>query len=336
MATAYGHMNNPPEVFFSVPAADLQGFVSAMGKASGLAEELAQLLARLLVGNDLRGNFSHGSVQIARYARLIRDGVVNGAPCVTVVKETPLSVLVDGDGGLGYFPAHRAAQQVIDKAGARGMAVGVTRNHGHIGAAGIYARMTLGHDLLGFVTSGVQLNLQPGRPLYSAGGGSPMAFSAPAGIEPPLLLDFGTLHDLYGSDPHRDEIASLTPGLVLRCIGLGEVCQTWGGLLSGLSGAPRQRPWTFAGANQGAMIVAMRIDLIDDPVRFKAQMDEYVRRVQQLKPLPGFDRAYAAGGREEALRKRYERNGIPIGPKHQEALEQAGTEFGVPVPWPSD
>ena len=43
------------------------------------------------------------------------------------------------------------------------------------------------------------------------------------------MLDFGAMHDLYG--PPRDELAALAPGLVLRSIGLGEICQAWGGLL---------------------------------------------------------------------------------------------------------
>ena len=48
-------------------------------------------------------------------------------------------------------------------------------------------------------------------------------------------------------------VAQIAPGLVLRCLGMAEVCQSWGGLLAGLSIDPRKRPWTYPGADQGAL-----------------------------------------------------------------------------------
>ena len=37
----------------------------------------------------------------------MRDGQLNKDPQIEVVRETPVSALVDGDGGLGYFPAYQ-------------------------------------------------------------------------------------------------------------------------------------------------------------------------------------------------------------------------------------
>lgn len=333
MSTSYGHMNMPPKEFVRVQRQDMVGLVASMAAAAGLPGELSDRLAGLLVDNDMIGNFSHGSRQVCTYARLMREGTLNANPQVKTVKESPVSVLVDGDGGLGYFPAYEATRIVNEKAAKSGMAVGVTRNHGHFGAAGNYARMTVGSGLLSYVTSGHQLNLEPGAPLYQAGGGSPMAFGAPSSGEAPLLIDFGTLHDLYAGDGHRDEIASLAPGLVLRCIGLGEVCQVWGGLLSGLAIDPEKRPWSYQGANQGALIVAMRIDLFDDPARFKREVAAYAAKIAELAPLEGFDRSFIAGGKEEHLRSSYLSEGIPVGPEHRKLMEAAAGELGVSVPW---
>jgi LDH2 family malate/lactate/ureidoglycolate dehydrogenase len=333
MPRTYGHMNNPPETAVRVPAAALEAFTAALARAGGMAQQRSAELADVLVGNDLRGNFSHGSRQVATYARLVRDGRLNGNPRLQVVRESPVSVLVDGDGGLGYFPTLQVTRTALAKALATGMATGVTRNHGHFGAAGIYARMTCHADVLCFVTSGHQLHLEPGNPLYDAAGGSPMAFSAPAAQEAPLVLDFGTMHDLYAGDGHRDQLAALAPGLVLRCIGMGEVCQVWGGFLSGLSVEPGERPWSWPGANQGSLVLVVRIDLFDDPARFRQKLDEYVRSVARLQPLEGFDRSYLPGGREEALRQEFLAQGVPVGPDHRAALEQAAAELGVTTPW---
>jgi LDH2 family malate/lactate/ureidoglycolate dehydrogenase len=326
-------MNQPPEDSIRVPHKQLRDFVVTAATTVGLPDDKASLLADLLSRNDLRGIFSHGTQQIATYALLMRDGKLNNQPDVTLVQETASSVLVDGDGGLGYFPAYEGTRRLIDKAKETGIAVMASRNHGHFGAAGMYARMPLEHDLLTFVTSGVQLHLKPGDPLHAAAGGSPMAFSAPANQEESLVLDFGAIHDLYPSDPHRDEIASLAPGLVLRCIGMGEICQSWGGLLSGLPMQPKPPRWQWPGANQGSLVITFRIDLFLDPGEFKTQMDDYVRAVRDLSPLDGFEATYMPGGIEAARETSYREEGVPVGTWHRERLEGVAEELGLQAPW---
>jgi LDH2 family malate/lactate/ureidoglycolate dehydrogenase len=146
-------MNRVPDKFIPVAAERLQGFAEQVGRAAGLPRQRAEQLARLLTDNDCRGVFSHGTSGLLTYANLMRDGQLNPDPQVSVVSETPTSALVDGDGGLGYFPAVAATEKVIEKAAQMGMAVGVSQNHNHFGGAGIYTRMMLEHDLICFSTS---------------------------------------------------------------------------------------------------------------------------------------------------------------------------------------
>jgi L-2-hydroxycarboxylate dehydrogenase (NAD+) len=326
-------MNLPPEEHIRVSHTALRAFVTEVGQTVGLPADKAGLLAQLLVANDLRGVFSHGTRQIATYARLMRDGKLNAHPEVRVVDETPASLLVDGDGGLGYFPAYEGTQRLIEKVKQGSIGVLLTRNHGHFGAAGLYSRLTLPHDLLCYVTSGHQLHLRPGEPIYDAAGGSPMSFSAPTAAEDPLVLDFGAMHDLYRSSPHRDEIARLAPGLVLRSIGMGAVCQSWGGLLAGVPIDAERAERAFSGANQGSLVLAFQIALFMPPEQFKREMDAYVRQVRQLQPLEGFDEAYLPGGVETARERSYREEGIPVGPEHQEQLEGVADELGLAVTW---
>ena len=325
--------NVVPESYIRVECAKMRDFVSQAGSAAGLPEEKAQLLAEILTENDLKGNFSHGTRAIGRYCRSMMAGQINNNPQVRTVGETDFSLLVDGDGGLGYFPCYEGTLALIEKLRKVPMGVVVTRNHGHIGAAGTYAAMTLEHDLLCFVTSGVQLRLSPGLPVYRAAGGSPIAFSAPAGEEPDFLLDFGTMHDLYERDPHRDEIARLAPGIVFRHIGLGAVCQMWGGLLAGLPVDQTRAERKFDGATQGALILAFKISLFMPPDEFKARMDEYVRAVRELEPVDGFSKSSLPGGQEAEYMEEFTREGIPVGPEHQAALEGLAEELGLKVPW---
>jgi L-2-hydroxycarboxylate dehydrogenase (NAD+) len=325
-------MNRVPEKFILVAADRLQAFTEQVGQAAGLSQDRSQQLARLLVDNDCRGVFSHGTSGLLHYARLMREGRVNPEPQVTVVSETPTSALVDGDGGLGYFPAVTATEKVIEKAAQMGMAVGVSRNHHHFGAAGIYTRMMLQHDLICYSTSGHQLGMKAGEPLIHSAGGSPMSFATPTATEPPFVLDFGAIHGLYGEENQR-LFAERAPTLVLRCYAMGQVCQSWGGLLAGLTIDPARRPWSRPDANQGAMMMAFRIDLFADPAAFKAEMDEYARTVRTLEPLHGYDASHMPGALEFEREQTWRVEGIPVGERHQQRLQEMADDFGVAPPW---
>lgn len=326
-------MNLPPSSFIRVPVAALEHLVGQLGLAAGLPDERSALLAQLLSANDARGVFSHGTVQMATYARLLREGTLNPRPALTLVKETPTSVLIDGDGGLGYFPSWDATEQVIAKAKAAGIAVGLTRNHGHFGAAGLYARRTLPHELLCFVTSGHQLHLLPGQDIAAAGGGSPMTFSAPAGEETSLLLDFGTMHDFYLGSAGREKVIEAAPGLLFRALGLAAVCQSWGGFLAGVPVDPTRAQRVWPGANQGSLIIAFRIDLFAEPADFKREMDEYIRAVRQLTPVAGFSQSHLPGGIEAVREEEFRTLGVPVSEGHRQRLEAVSAEFGVTLPW---
>jgi LDH2 family malate/lactate/ureidoglycolate dehydrogenase len=260
----------------------------------------------------------------------MRDGKTNSNPNVRVVRETPTSLLVDGDGGLGYFPTYEGTLWLIEKAKAQGVGVLMTRNHGHFGAAGIYARQTLEHDLLTFVTSGFGPNLSPDMPVHKAVGGSPFAFSAPTEEEDPVVLDIGALHDLRAHEPLHETIVRESPGILLRAMGLGAICQAWGGLLAGV---PPDNTDPRDPKSMGSLVITFQISLFMEPAEFKRRMDDYVRSARTMVPLEGFDQAHLAGGPEAALERIHREEGIPLGPEHRTQLENMAEEIGIEAPW---
>ena len=256
-------MNRVPIDAIRVTAATLHGLVRTLAERAGAGEAQAALLADLLVSNDLRGVFSHGSRQIKDYARLLRDGRLNPRPQVRTLDESAATLLLDGGGGLGYFPCWEAAQRLVTKAREVGVGVGVTRNHGHFGGAGLYTRVAAEAGLIGYDTSGHQLLLEPGQGQIQAAGGSPMSFAIPAGEEPPLVLDFGAIHDLYNITEERQrEMIAQYPSTLYRSFGLGTVCQVLGGFLAGVPLREERAVKAFAGANQGALFVFINL-LVD-------------------------------------------------------------------------
>lgn len=326
-------MNVPPKDFTRVPAAELRGFITTAFEKVGVSAEDAGFLAGLLVKNDLRGVFSHGTRQAATYTKLFREGTLNPRPRVEVVSETPATALVDGDGSLGYFAAHRAATLAAEKAATTGIAAGVSRNHGHIGAAGIYSRIPMERGLFGYCTSGHQLHLKEGRPLHDAAGGSPMSFAVPAGDGPPLVLDFGAMHDLYPGNPHREQIFELAPAMVFRSIGLGAFCQVLGGFLAGVPVDPERAVRQYPGANQGSLIIALNVEHFLPREQFTREVEEFVKRATALQPMPGFERTYLPGGPEWEREQEWSRDGIPLGERHRTALQSMAGELGIAVPF---
>ena len=325
-------MNRPPEEFTPVRPEPLRDFIRSVYLAAGMPAERAELITSLLVKNDLRGVFSHGTRQTRAYVSHFRKQELTPAPEVQVVRESPTTLVVDGGGGLGYFPAWEAAHRACEKARAVGIAAALTRNHGHIGAAGIYTRVAVEQGLFGYITSGHQLHLHPGQPLVAAAGGSPHSFAIPAGDEPPFVLDFGAVHDMYPGSPHLETLSQLAPGTVFRSIGMGTVCQAMGGFLAGVPVDPARAQREWSGANQGSFFIAVDLAQFCDPAAFRAEMDEYLRKVRELKPLTGFDRAVPSGGMEHLREQEYAETGIPVGAAHADALRFLAEEFGLQCP----
>ena len=92
-------MNVPPATSVRVRHDVLRDFVCAVGSRVGLPDEKARLLSELLAANDLRGVFSHGTVQMATYAILMRDGtrvageVISSGPGHIVIR-TPTGIRI--------------------------------------------------------------------------------------------------------------------------------------------------------------------------------------------------------------------------------------------------
>src|SRR5450631_880801 len=97
--------------------------LKAILRAWGMPEENAEPTADILSWADLHGVDSHGMSMIPGYDGLRRSRRAKMDARPKIVKETPVSALVDGGGGLGHVPAHFAMNTAIDKAKKVGMAI---------------------------------------------------------------------------------------------------------------------------------------------------------------------------------------------------------------------
>ena len=109
------------------PYATHRAQIKAILLAWGMPEDNAETTADILSWADLHGVDSHGMSMLPGYDRHRRNGRAKMDAKPSIVKETPISALIDGGGGLGHVPAHFAMQVAIGKAKAAGMAVSLRR-----------------------------------------------------------------------------------------------------------------------------------------------------------------------------------------------------------------
>ena len=147
-------MNRPPKEHKRIPADQLRTFGTAVMEKAGMPPEHAEQLATLLTNSSLRGVHSHGIRNIRGYSRAIRNKTVNPNPTFTTLKESKTSVLLDGDGGLGYAPMMQATEMAIKKAHECGIAAGAVCHIGHYGSAGHYVRRAMEENCTAFSVQG--------------------------------------------------------------------------------------------------------------------------------------------------------------------------------------
>ena len=132
-----------------IAAPAIAGLIEDAMLAVGLPGADAAKVAELMLEADLTGADAHGVFRLPQYIRRIRAGGVNPRANIQVTKTAPATAMVDGDNGMGHLVMARAAGEAIALAKENGVAWVGARRSNHAGAAGVYAAMTLPHDMVG-------------------------------------------------------------------------------------------------------------------------------------------------------------------------------------------
>lgn len=334
-------MNIPPTESTRVPYDELRDLAAACLKAAGLRADHADQLAQLLANGDLRGVRTHGTRQIRGYCPALRDGHLNGSPELAVVQETDSSVLVDGDGGLGYAPMMMATEAAIPKAKVRGVAVGATRHHGHYGSAGHYVRRAMEEGCTAFSVQGHSSGFGPAdpdparRPQSAYWGNPPICFGLPGQDGPPLILDAATciMSDEQRGDEY-DQLQELIPAAFFKSMGYTGIARALGGTFVGMdSAAATEVTQRWPRARAGGLVIIMDLGLFADPDEVRGGVDRLVRGVREtMRPVRGYDEATLPGTIEQRLEQEYRRDGVPMGERELTMLRETAEEFGVELP----
>lgn len=344
------------------PAELLADYTTRVLVASGVDRAQAQITAQVLLSADLRGVESHGISRLfAYYSQRLRNGIINPHPQVKVIAETPATLALDGDNGLGHPTSHQAMERCIAKAQKTGMATVTVRNSNHFGIAGYYAMMALPHEMIGVCYTNSRPHIVPTFGCTPQLGTNPIAVAVPAGEERPYVLDMATsivplgkvevykragkpLPLGWGVDsngaPTADPEAVLTGGGLMplggpelmrgyKGYGLALMVDIFSGVLAGSAFGVYTDPKLKSGARTGHYFSAMRIDAFRPPTEFKRDMDDLLRQIKNAPKAAGAERIYIPGEKEFEAAEHNLTHGVPVMAEAVAGLRRDGHELGV-------
>jgi LDH2 family malate/lactate/ureidoglycolate dehydrogenase len=341
--------------------AQIEAILRAWGMPAGHAAATAEVLAWA----DLHGIDSHGISMLPAYDIHRRAGRLNLSANPRIVQESPVSALVDGQGGLGHVPGRFAMETAIGKARQAGMAAVAVRNSGHFGAVGFYTKMAADAGLIGMATtSAAGIFVAPAGGTRARLGTDPLSFAAPGTDGRPFLLDMATSTVAFGRVRNKaNENQPAPPGWVLDREGRpstdpldvvergGSLTPLGGsregashkgyglavmvGILSScLSGATLvtdpQHTKKPQGLDIGHFFLALDPGLFRDPGDFRADVTTFCDSLRATRPADPAQPVLVAGDPERAVAERRGREGIPVGAGLLRKVRAIAEEAGAP------
>lgn len=284
---------------------EARSILTASLTTNGYLDAEAAIIADHLMDCELRGL---GYAGLARGLSIIehdhRAQLVRRP--ITILRDTPVSALLDGGDDLGYLVAMRATELAIQKCRAAGIAVvGASKTH-FTGMYSYYLEKVTAAGFVGMIAGSGPSTVAPHGATEPRFSTNPIAFGFPAD-DVPVIWDIST-----SSITHAETQLAIRAGMPLpagkgydaagmpttdpRAVLDGGTMAVWGGhrgsglalsiqLLSMMAG---QRnvfgPWAEP-ADFGYLMIVIDPGLFGSQDDFKRAVTEYAGHVRQARPL---------------------------------------------------
>ena len=200
-----------------IPWEMIGNFMVDAFKAYGVPEEDAKICADVLMESDRRGIESHGC---NRFKPIYLDRIDNGTLLpetkIDILKETPTTVVMDANNGMGMVASYKMMEMLIEKAKTYGMAGGAITNSTHYGIAGYWTTMAEKAGMIGITGTNARPSVAPTFGVEPMMGTNPMTFTMPTDEDFPYNFDCATSIVQNGKIEYYERMGKETPaGLVV-------------------------------------------------------------------------------------------------------------------------
>ena len=333
-----------------------------MFESAGVPAEDAAVVARSLVGANLRGHDSHGVMRISQYLEYLGDGKFKKNVPLEILDESPALLAADAGWGLGQVQAHRLMGRLLEKAKIVGVAAGTLRRCGHTGRLGEYAERAAAER---FAFIGTVNSHGGGRRVVPPGGSegrlstNPICIGAPTPADP-LILDFGTsvvaegkvrvafqkgervpegwLLDAAGKPTTDPSVLYAEPRGSILPMGGAQAYKGFGlsmlldALAGGLSGGMCSQPGPIAGVGNSVMFILLDVRRFGGADHFLAEVGNLAGFVHGCPPCKPGDPILCPGDPERLMLEKRQKAGIPIPEGTWQKLTELATTAGVAIP----
>lgn len=344
----------------------LKEMVVEIFKRYSYSDEDAKIIADVMLTSDLMGIESHGVQRLTLYPFGIKIGRIKVDAEMKILKESPTTVVIDADAGMGHLAGTKAMQMAIRKAKEMGIGMAVVRNSNHYGIAGYYSMMAAKEGLLGISMTNTQALVVPTFGKTPLLGTNPIAVTMPA--EPvPFHLDMSTSvvtggkMEVYAKNKQPvpegwavDSTGAVntdaqvfvnnrgkSSGGLLPLGGAGElysghkgyglsmVVEIMTGILStGVTSAFVRKEKNV----EQCCHMFMAIDygrFTDDKKAMEAQLSEYMEMLRSSEKVEGAERIYTHGEKEQECQERVLREGVQMNEATYQEIVNVCKERGV-------
>lgn len=170
-------------------------FATSIFVASDVPADIARQVSESLVLANLSGHDSHGVIRIIEYVDWTARGWVNPHGKLTVIREQPCILQLDGDYQFGQVIGRQAMELGISKSKNEGACILSLKRSGHLGRVGEFMEQAAAAGMVCFAFT----NTHGGGLLVAPHGGcdrrlsaNPLAAGAPVNDGPDVIMDIST------------------------------------------------------------------------------------------------------------------------------------------------
>ena len=350
-----------------IPYEKLKTFCEKTFEGHGFTEAESAKITEILLAADLSGIESHGIQRLTRYHHELTDlGYVVMGTKPEIVRETPVSAVIDGHDGMGQLISDFSMNTAIKKAQTSGVGLVAVRNSNHYGIAGYYAKMAADQGLIGIAMTNTESIMVPTFGREPVLGTNPIAFAMPAAPVPFCFdsattvvprgklevyvkrgngLPKGWAVDENGRDSDdadrvlKNIIAKAGGGILplggsgdllsgYKGYGFGLICEICSGILSqgALSTEIARTPGPI---HTSHFFAAVDYGMFGDKKEIEDRLSSLLQTIRDSEKAEGESRIYIHGEKEYEARERILIEGIPVNEKTYSEMKEIAQYAGT-------